>query len=75
VLEALLWHHWADLTRIARAKLPPGDPVRMILQNANVSTSCTDLLAVFDPVANALDLMQRDKCTLAESVEIWIEFK
>ncbi len=64
--------HWPSLNQIARARLPPGDPTRLHLQNNAILQACSDLLQVFDPVAIALDAMQKSTCTLAEAVEIWL---
>ena len=63
------------LNQIARAKLPPGDPTRLHLQNSAISSACSDLLQVFDPVDHALDAMQKSNCTLSESVEIWLKLR
>jgi hypothetical protein len=35
--------------------------------------NCEDLLRVFDPVANALNHMQRNTTTLSEAVQVWID--
>jgi hypothetical protein len=43
------------------------------LQNNAILQSCSDLLSMFDPIAHALNLTQKKCCTLAESVDIWIE--
>ena len=64
---------WSDLAKIARELLPPGDQIRRNLENAGITRSCEDLLSLFDPIANALNLMQRRCTTLAEGIEIWVE--
>ncbi len=65
--------YWATICQIARAQLPPGDPTRRTLENAGVLKNCEDLLRVFDPVANALNAMQRNTTTLGEAIELWLE--
>ncbi len=65
--------YWATIYQIARAQLPLGDPTRQTLENAGVLKNCEDLLRVFDPVANALNAMQRNTTTLGEAIELWLE--
>jgi len=65
--------HWATLCQIARAQLPPGDHTRRTLENAGVLKNCEDLLRVFDPVANALNVMQKNSTTLGEAIEGWLD--
>jgi hypothetical protein len=61
------------MVKVARAFLPPGDLTRRNLENSSITRGFQDLLAVFDPLSQALDLMQRQTTTLAEAVEIWVE--
>ena len=65
--------HWATICQIARAQLPPEDPTRRTLENSGVLKNCEDLLRVFDPVANALNSMQKNTTTLGEAVELWVD--
>lgn len=72
MLDTLL-AHWAIICQIARAQLPPGDQTRRNLESAGVLKNCEDLLCLFDPVANALNSMQRNTTTLGQAVELWID--
>ena len=65
--------HWANICQIARALLPPGDQTRRTMESPGVLKNCEDLLRIFDPIACALNKMQRNTTTLGEAVEIWIE--
>ena len=65
--------HWASLNQIARLKLPPGDETRQHLQSNAISQEGSNLLLMLNPIAHALNRAQRESCTLAEAVEIWVE--
>ena len=65
--------HSSEMAKIARAMQSLGDQTRRNLENSAISRGCQDLLIVFEPISQALDLMQRQTTTLAEAVEIWVE--
>jgi hypothetical protein len=42
-----------------------------LVQNLDLKRNCEDLLAIYQPIATALDLMQSDTCKIADSVVVW----
>ena len=38
-----------------------------------MNRNCEDLLALFDPISEALDKMQRKDTTLSVAIEIWLD--
>ncbi|XP_066983751.1 uncharacterized protein [Macrobrachium rosenbergii] len=47
--------------------------VREMVSNLTLKRSAENLLARLEPIAVALDIVQNDKCTIAEAVNIWKE--
>ena len=47
--------------------------MRRTLENTQISRACSDLLALFDPVAKAVNAMQKRTTTLSECVDIWLQ--
>jgi hypothetical protein len=47
--------------------------LRRNVENTSINRNCEDLFRVFNPVSEALDLMQRKETTLSQAIEIWVE--
>lgn len=67
--------HWAFLAQASAKHLKPSDPVRMALESAMTNRNVLDLVQQLDVVANALQLLQRSRTTIGESLCIWMELE
>ncbi len=67
-------NNWPILMKLCEVDREMIDPaVRSKVSNIGFKRSAEELLARLQPIANALDQVQRDKCTTAHAVNIWKE--
>ena len=66
--------HWPDTAVIANASLKPRDQIYRYMEEVSIKRAATDQLAILDPVGEALNKVQSDKCLL-DVREIWRDLK
>ncbi len=72
--DALVYFNkfWGQLVAIVARKLLPRDPIRQSIETVMVRRSGEELEMMYRPVAQCLDRLQRDNCTLALCVQAWM---
>ena len=63
--------HWMEIACIISSLLNRSDRLYQYLEDIQLKRVCMDMLEVLDPVASALDSMQKDSTTVSDSMVIW----
>ena len=63
--------NWMEIVCIISSLLNRRDRLYQYVEDIQLKRVCMDMLEVLDPVASALDSMQKDSTTVSDSVVIW----
>ena len=67
--------YWSEIAVIVNATLKPMDHVCRHMEEVSIKRAETDQLAILDPVSEALNKVQSDKCLLGDVCDIWRDLK